>query len=972
MHRPPGAALAALLLFLQGFSQCFPAAAGSHGQRRGIGRAAALLFALAAVPVHAASILVDSLQDGTGDDGSCTLREALTAAALDFTYFDCPGGSGADTIGFEASLFAGTPATATIVLDPAYGALAVSTGDVTVAPPPGARLVLQGDGGHGILHTGSGAFTARDITVRGGRDASGAGMALGSGAVLLERVHFEDNVANGFWGGGAIYRNAASGGGGLVLRECRFEGNHATQGGGGALSLFSGGDYDVTIEDAVFAANTSLFNGGAASIRAGDGQGAVQEVAIRRSVFSGNSAHAGGALSIQAVEAASALSVVAEDSAFQANSAGENGGALYAEAHEQAAGASVTLRRSSLRGNSTGGAGGGIRIWNAHVRIENSLFLDNEAAPAQGGALVVDQGGATLPRQLALVANTFADNRAGTSSDSSRTLLLYPAADASGWSWTIVGNAFSGTLASTGAGGECTLHPAPGLALLGGANAATDPACQLLPGDLVAEDLGLAATAGAGVHSLLLAPRPGSPLLDLWPGADCLDAEGAPLLVDLAGNPRPRDGDGSGSADCDAGAVELPDAGLLSVTHTGAGSGRVVSAPAGIDCGSSCSVGFTGGTPVTLTATADAGSVFGGWSGACSGVAACDLVIDGDAAAEAEFVLEPSHSLAVALAGDGEGTVVTLPSGIACAPVCNASFAAGSTVTLSATPAFDAEFTGWSGDGCSGTGDCSLTLAADATVTASFAATAFLVDVARTGTGEGTVTSTPAGIACPGQCAALFPRDDAVGLTAVAATGSVFTGWDGSCSGTSSCVLAMDGAHAVDARFERLRQLTVQRSGNGSGSVSSSPAGIACPGTCSAPWAHGTQVTLTAAADAGSAFAGWSGAGCAGTGTCTVTLNAASTVTANFQTGSNALQVTVTGPGSVASQPAGISCPADCSEVFTVGSVVTLVPTAAAGQAFLGWSGACSGTGACSVSMDAARQVGASFGSAEVFASGFE
>ena len=75
--------------------------------------------------------------------------------------------------------------------------------------------------------------------------------------------------------------------------------------------------------------------------------------------------------------------------------------------------------------------------------------------------------------------------------------------------------------------------------------------------------------------------------------------------------------------------------------------------------------------------------------------------------------------------------------------------------------------------------------------------------------------------------------------------------------------------------------LSVQSSAGGT--VSSSPAGIAaCNTTCSASFTDGTVVTLTAGAAQGFSFTGWSGAGCSGTGTCTVTLDAARTVVASF------------------------------------------------------------------------------------------
>ena len=76
--------------------------------------------------------------------------------------------------------------------------------------------------------------------------------------------------------------------------------------------------------------------------------------------------------------------------------------------------------------------------------------------------------------------------------------------------------------------------------------------------------------------------------------------------------------------------------------------------------------------------------------------------------------------------------------------------------------------------------------------------------------------------------------------------------------------------------------LTVTKAGTGSGTVSSTPSGIDCGSTCGASFASATSVTLTAAPAAGSTFTGWSGAGCAGTGPCLVTMSAAQSVTATF------------------------------------------------------------------------------------------
>ena len=159
-------------------------------------------------------------------------------------------------------------------------------------------------------------------------------------------------------------------------------------------------------------------------------------------------------------------------------------------------------------------------------------------------------------------------------------------------------------------------------------------------------------------------------------------------------------------------------------------------------------------------------------------------------------------------------------------------------------------------------------------------------------------------------------------------------------------------------------QLTITRAGTGTGTVTSSPAGISCGATCSAGFSSGTVVTLSQAASAGSSFAGWSGA-CTGAGSCQVTMDAAKSVTATF----NLVPVTYTltvakagnGTGTVTSSPVGISCGATCSAGFSSGTVVTLSQTASAGSSFAGWSGACTGAGLCQVTMSAAKSVTASF-----------
>jgi hypothetical protein len=92
----------------------------------------------------------------------------------------------------------------------------------------------------------------------------------------------------------------------------------------------------------------------------------------------------------------------------------------------------------------------------------------------------------------------------------------------------------------------------------------------------------------------------------------------------------------------------------------------------------------------------------------------------------------------------------------------------------------------------------------------------------------------------------------------------------------------MASNQTVVATFNTAVTLTVNKSGSGNGTVTSSPTGINCGSDCSQSYAQGTVVTLTANPNGNSTFAGWSGGGCSGTGACVVTMNAATTVGAQF------------------------------------------------------------------------------------------
>lgn len=242
----------------------------------------------------------------------------------------------------------------------------------------------------------------------------------------------------------------------------------------------------------------------------------------------------------------------------------------------------------------------------------------------------------------------------------------------------------------------------------------------------------------------------------------------------------------------------------------------------------------------------------------------------------------------------------------------------------------------------------------------------FALSVTKSGNGQGTVTSSPAGISCGSDCSESYTSTTSVTLSAAPTAGSSFSGWSGSgCSGTGTCTLLMNTSTSVTATFTAVPPTTYTLSVTkvGSGTVTSSPAGITCGADCSEPYTNGTVVSLTATPATGYSFSGWSGA-CTGTGACAVTLNAAKTVTATFTATTSTtytLSVTKVGSGTVTSSPAGISCGTDCSEPYANGTVVALTATPTSGYTFSGWSGACTGTGACAVTLNAAKSVTATF-----------
>ena len=275
-------------------------------------------------------------------------------------------------------------------------------------------------------------------------------------------------------------------------------------------------------------------------------------------------------------------------------------------------------------------------------------------------------------------------------------------------------------------------------------------------------------------------------------------------------------------------------------------------------------------------------------------------------APEINIVGAGSGSGRVAGSGGAELNCTVKPTGVS--GTCSTSFdlnPAATTVNFTPIPDFGSVFAGYTGL-CTGIQACSTKgdYPPNTQLVARFelqAPAEFPITVTMVGTGSGTVRSTPAGIVCTrldgkfsGNCATSFATGTNLTLTPEPATGSRFVEWGGDCTGAGSCTVTMDQVHNVTARFDPADAnpivLAIVGGGTGRGIVTIAPGSTQCTFTgvvagdaCTVSYAQPTQVTLTASAQFGSTFGGWTGDACSSTDlTCTFNITASTAVTVNF------------------------------------------------------------------------------------------
>jgi len=330
-----------------------------------------------------------------------------------------------------------------------------------------------------------------------------------------------------------------------------------------------------------------------------------------------------------------------------------------------------------------------------------------------------------------------------------------------------------------------------------------------------------------------------------------------------------------------------------------------------------CTATFTAG-PVTLTAAPDGTHTFGGWTGACTGTGDCVLGLGAGAnAVTATFTVIPG-SLTLTPSSQDFGSVTLGAVSSVDFTVKNTGGATSSSISAMVSDVASYTVTG---------GTCinaQLAPGATCTVTVRFNPTgqagAKPATLTVTATQGGSPTSSLTGTALTAGALSLSPASKDFGAVAVGgmSTETVFT-----LTNTGQTATGTLGAPMLSNTMDFM--------------ISSN----SCPSTLgpSASCSIGARFTPASVG--------------AKTGV-SLTVSGAGTASTSLQ-GTGTAQVTVTnaGGGTVTSSPAGISCGATCSATFS-SAPVTLTAAPDASHTFTGWSGACSGTGACSLPLTAA------------------
>ena len=629
-----------------------------------------LIFQMQPTPVQAAQSLNEisvttSADNLTPNDGQCTLREAIINANNDDQSgsTDCAAGSDADTI-----TFAGND---TITLG---SQLPTITADLTIIGNGNANTIIQASTcdptdsvstcthNYRVLEIAAGTVLLKDLTIRHGRllgVLNGAGIAVDNEStdlqieLTLDNVLVTQNYTDQYGGGIMVYDYADTINNLTLQNDSAVEGNTGL--GGGAGIYFYG--IGTLLMDSSSVSNNvggygagilaEIWNGGNVALRNDsrvDGNQAIASnpshgggitldnaaaiLTIDNSSVSGNTTNGDGGGIYSAYNITITIS---NNSRIQNNQADSNGGGIYYQL------GSVTVTDSTFSGNDAiGGGGGAIFNYGATLTVTNSTYASNTAANGDGGAIVNED-------VTTITNSTFYNNSATGSggaihNDSGYTLNLtnstFSGNNVTGASSvgsavynggifhlknTILADSLSGADCYNGSGDTIDTN----INNLIETNGASGHMCGT-PASTADPLLGSLADNGGSTQTMLLLS--GSPAIGTGDNATC--AASPVNNLDQRGVTRPQ------GANCDIGAVEAQNF-TLTVALAGNGAGTV--SGLGIACAGDCTESYHETTLVTLTASADTGSTFMGWSGACSGTGACVVTMDAAKAVTAVF-----------------------------------------------------------------------------------------------------------------------------------------------------------------------------------------------------------------------------------------------------------------------------------------------------------------------------------------------
>jgi M6 family metalloprotease-like protein len=383
------------------------------------------------------------------------------------------------------------------------------------------------------------------------------------------------------------------------------------------------------------------------------------------------------------------------------------------------------------------------------------------------------------------------------------------------------------------------------------------------------------------------------------------------------------------------------------------------------------------------------------YNGTASSISITGIRQNADSTMSATFQIAQSAeaSLTVFKAGSGLGKVTSSPAGIDCGNDCVEIFDVGAVVTLTAEPASGSTFSGFGGNSDCTDGVVTINAAKTCIATFSLALGEVLDNATLPFASSGDAlwwgqTQTTHDGSDAAQSGPISASQASYLETTVSGPGTVGFYWkvsseayfdfltfsvdgidpigpiSGEVNWQYKSVLIPAGIHSLrwtygkdwylDAGLDAgwVDQVTftpagpsyllsVEKTGVGSGLVTSIPSGINCGTDCSESFSDGTVVALNATPAVGSVFAGFGGDPDCADGTVTMDAIKTCSVVFTLPGPQHSLTVSKLGPGSgsVSTTPPGIDCGIDCEEAFPEGTTVALAAEANEGSIFLGWAG---------------------------------